>query len=149
MIAIVTALVTTSCEDSSTVGSTLIDNNIEIVVDSTYTVSGVSVANPEVRSRTVTQLLGSVNIKGFGNLSSDVVTQFISSESIDTTGITINDIDSIKLILGMRRGSFVGDSVIPMGLSVYPLKRQLESPMFSNFNPEDYYDPADCWGSAI
>ena len=149
MITIVTALVTTSCEDSSTVGSTLIDNNIEIVVDSTYTVSGVSVANPEVRSRTVTQLLGSVNIKGFGNLSSDVVTQFISSESIDTTGITINDIDSIKLILGMRRGSFVGDSVIPMGLSVYPLKRQLESPMFSNFNPEDYYDPADCWGSAI
>lgn len=142
-------LVLTSCEETSLVGGSLIENNIEIVVDSSYIVTGRSVDNPEVRSRTITQLLGSVDVDGFGTLSSDVVTQFISSETIDTAGVTVNDIDSIKLVLGMPHGSFVGDSLVPMGIEVYPLIKQLESPIYSSFDPEGYYDPSDCWGSTI
>ncbi|MCH5245650.1 MAG: DUF4270 family protein [Muribaculaceae bacterium] len=147
--AIATGLAVASCDESTIVGSSLIENDVEIVVDSTYTVSGYSVENSQVRSRTVTQLLGSINVDGFGSLSSDVVTQFISSETIDTTGVTVDDIDSVKLVLGMPHGSFVGDSVVPMGIEVYPLIKQLESPIYSNFDPEGYYDSSNCWGSTI
>ncbi len=143
------ALTLYSCEDTYNVGQSLFDNKVEIVVDSAYTISGKSILNPEVRSRTIVQLFGRINVEGFGNLSSDVVTQFISSETIDTTGLDKSSIDSINLVLGMPLGSFVGDSVIPMGLEVYPLTKQLPSPIFSSFDPKGYYDPANCWGSTI
>lgn len=139
----------TSCDDTSPVGESLIDNNVEIVVDSTFTVTGHSVVNDEVRSRTIVQLLGRIDAKGYGSLSSDVVTQFISSEKLETTGVTENSIDSIRLVLGMPKGSFVGDSVVPMGLEVYPLTKQLPSPIYSTFDPKGYYDESKKWGSAI
>lgn len=144
-----TGIFLSSCEDTSTVGESLIDNGIQIVVDSTYTLSGHSVANTQVRSRTIVQLLGSINATGYGSLTSDVVTQFISSETLDTTGIDKSDIDSIKLVLGMPLGSFVGDSIVPMGLEVYPLTKQLPSPIYSSFDPTGYYNPSVKWGSAI
>jgi len=135
-----------SCQDGvSTIGNTLVDDNTEVIIDSTYTVAGFSVRNEYVESRTITQLLGSINAKEFGDFYSDFVTQFMPAESIDTTGVSVEDIDSVRLMMFFVPGDLTGDSIVPMGLKVYPLTRQLQAPIYSNFNPQGYYDESNCW----
>lgn len=137
-----------ACDDETTsIGSSLVNDKSEVIVDSSFVVTGNSYRNEAVQSRTLTQLLGSLNAKEFGNISSDFVTQFMPAASLDTAGVKVEDIDSVKMLMFFTKGDFTGDSLVPMGLKVYPLKKQLEIPIFSNFNPADYYDESNCWTS--
>ena len=130
-----------SCDDGdSPVGPGLVQDKVSIKVDSTFTLTGTSERNAFVPSRTTTQLLGSIDAPAFGRVSSDFVTQFMPSSIVVTNGMTADDIDSLMLVMSVAKGNFIGDSIVPMGLKVYPLVRQLPSPIYSNFNPEGYYD---------
>lgn len=139
----------TGCEETSTVGSSLVKDDVEIVVDSSFTVTGYSISNERVQSRTITQLLGQIDAKGYGRLTSDVVTQFMPSNVLDTAGVTVESIDSLKLMLVVNAGAIVGDSLVPMGLKVYPLNKQLPDTIYSDFNPEGYYDKANPLGARV
>ncbi|MDD2960648.1 MAG: DUF4270 domain-containing protein [Muribaculaceae bacterium] len=137
-----------SCEEGS-VGSTISQSQIDIVMDSSFTVSGSSVGNEKIQSRTISQLLGAINADDYGILKSDFVTQFMPSLNLDTTGVTVNTIDSVQLILRIAQGNYIGDSIAPMRLSVYRLNKQLPpSPIYSDFNPVDYFSKSDLMGSA-
>lgn len=138
-----------SCDESSTIGSSIVQDKVEIVMDSSFTVSGRSITVDRVQSRTITQLIGLINAKGFGELESEVVCQFMPAASLVTEGVTADDIDSLKLVLLTSKTGFVGDSLAPMGLEVFRLNRQLPSPIYSDFNPTDYYDPSAIIGSEI
>lgn len=140
-----------SCEETSTIGSSIIEDEIEIVMDSSYIVTGKSIENNRIQSRSLTQLLGIIEAKEYGYLKSDIITQLMPTGKIDTTGVTINDIDSIKLKLYIPMGGYTGDSIVPMGVSVYRLKQNstLPSPIYSNFDPTDYYDKNDLIGTTI
>ncbi len=139
-----------SCDDvTTTVGSSLVEDRVEVVIDSSFTLTGRSVANRRVQSRTITQLLGRIEAQGYGDLSSTVVTQFMPGIALDTDRFSADNIDSVKLFMQMSNGAYVGDSVMPMGVKVYPLTQTLPSPIYSDFDPSDYYDASDCWGSAI
>lgn len=140
----------TACDDdTTTVGSTLVTDSTEIVVDSAFTVTGMSVENKSVQSRTITQLIGKLNARGYGRFSSEIVTQFMPTQNIDTTGVSLSDIDSMKLVMFFYSGDFTGDSLVPMGLQVFPLTKQLPSPIYSNFDPTGYYNPNEMWQSQI
>jgi putative lipoprotein len=135
-----------ACDDETTsIGSSLVNDKSEVIIDSSFVVTGSSYRDAAVQSRTLTQLLGSLNAKEFGNISSDFVTQFMPAARLDTAGVKVDDIDSVKMLMFFTKGDFTGDSLVPMGLKVYPLKKQLEIPIFSNFDPADYYDESNCW----
>lgn len=138
-----------ACENSNEVGTDLVTDEVSIVSDSTFTVVGKSTRSEAVVSRTVMQLLGSVDAPGYGSITSDFVTQFMPSSSMVTTDVTPETIDSLKLEMLVNTSSFVGDSLALMGLEVYPLAKQLEVPIYSNFNPQGYYDPNNCVGSLV
>ena len=145
---LVAAMAVASCDEvTSTAGSSLVQDQVEIIIDSTFTVSGKAVINDLVQSRTVLQLLGRIDAQGYGSLSSDIVCQYMPSNYVDTIGVKPDYIDSVKLVLTMFKDGFAGDSVVPMGVSVYPLTRQLTSPIYSNFNPDGYYDASRLLGS--
>lgn len=131
----------TACDESTTVGSSLVGDSVAISIDSTFTVSGRTVPTGAIRSCTVDQLIGSIEIPGYGRLTSDVVTQFISATALDTANFTAADVDSMVLYMRYSRGSFMGDSVAPMGVRVYALERRLPSPIYSDFDPSGYYNP--------
>lgn len=134
------------CDDNvSGIGSSLIDDDASIIVDSSFQLTGQPVTNTTVQSRTTNQLIGDLTAKEYGSFSSDFVSQFMSAMTIDTTGVTANDIDSVKLLMFFTAGSITGDSLVPMGLKVYPLTAQLPTPIFSDFDPTAYYDESDCW----
>ena len=143
------AVLTPSCDDSSDIGNSITQDSVAIIVDTTFTLTGQSVSNSQVLSRSVTQMIGSVDADGFGRISSDIVTQFMPSNVLDTAGIGVNDIDSLRLVMMLNLGEYTGDSVAPMGLEIYPLKRQLPSPIYSDFDPEGYYDSSERYASLI
>lgn len=138
-------------DDSTTIGSTLVDDVMtsEIVVDSTFSVTGRTVDNPVVQSRTLTQLIGRLDAKEYGSIESDFVCQFMPSMNLDTAGVTAADVDSCKLIMFMTTNDFTGDSIVPMGLEVYKLNKALPSPIYSNFSPDGYYSTSDKLGETI
>ena len=127
---LISAIALSACQDdTTTVGSSLITEQTEIIIDSTFTASGTTLLDPVVQSRTITQLLGCLDAKEFGSFKSDFVCQFLPSLSMETKGVTVEDIDSAKLIMFMVPGDFTGDSLVPMGIEVYPLTKQLPYPI--------------------
>lgn len=143
------ASIVVACGDTDSIGSSLIQTDNEIIIEDNFQLTGLSVDNSRVQSRTAMLLLGTINTGDFGNFSSDFVTQFMPVSKLDTNLVAAADIDSVKLNLLFEPGSFVGDSIIPMGLEVYRLNRSLETPIFSDFDPADYYDASGYLGSTI
>lgn len=133
----------TACDQDSDItgvpGSSMVSDRFTIVIDSSFTVSAKSVLNPRVQSRTTTQLLGAIQAPAYGTLRADFVAQLFPSNAIDTVGVTPERIDSVKLQLVFDKNGFVGDSLTPIGIEVYPLTKTLPYPIYSDFNPEGYY----------
>lgn len=139
-LAAVMGMAFTACDETSpATGGSLVTGEVEIVRDSTFTITGLPEATGAVRSSTILQLLGRYSAEGYGQFESDIVCQYMPAASLDTTGVTAERIDSVKLSLAMYRDGFAGDSVAPMGLAVYPLTKQLPSVMYSDFDPKGYY----------
>ena len=134
--------------DENEIGSSIIDDSTHIVVDSAFTVTGSSEADGKLLSRTVSQLLGVIDSPEYGTLSSDFVSEFMPVSSIDTTGVTVNDIDSLRLELLVQMGNWVGDTITPMRVNVYRLNKNLPYPIHSDFDPTGYYSKSDLLGSA-
>ena len=86
-----------SCGDeNSAIGSSIVDTNIEIVVDSSFQ-ELITVPNDSVVGRTITQLIGRISIPGYGRLETDFLTQFMPAANFDTVGV--NKLDSLILYL--------------------------------------------------
>lgn len=132
--------VLSGCGDEGTIGSSLLEDEVQIVVDSAFTLSGSSVRLENVQPRTLTQLLGNVNIPGYGRISSSVVAQFMPVVALDTAEYGVANIDSAFMNFVYYPGNFIGDSIVPMGVAVYPLTQQLPAEINTNFSPEGYFD---------
>lgn len=129
-----------ACDDNAnTIGGSLSGENVSIVIDSAFTLSGNTVRVNSINPKTSTQLLGNIAIEGFGSLSSSVVTQFLPSTVLDTANFSVENLDSIFLNLSYIKGNFIGDSIAPVGLEVYPLTKLLPDNVASDFDPQGYY----------
>ena len=147
--ALMLAVSVCSCEDNSNVGNSLSDTTISVVADSSFTVTGHSVAIPRVKARTIVQLLGEIKADNYGELTSDVVSEMMPVGSFVTDGVTEETIDRMRLVMYVTAGTgFTGDSIVPMQMSVYKLNKQLPNPIYSDFNPADYYNESDLLGTA-
>ncbi|MBO7382657.1 MAG: DUF4270 domain-containing protein [Muribaculaceae bacterium] len=139
----------TSCEEVSPLGNSLVEDQIQIVMDSSFTATGKTVDIGNVASMTATQLLGSIDAENYGKLTSDFVAQFMPAQSLETEGVSTETIDSIKLVMTIPLEGFVGDSLTPMGLDVFKLSKQLTSPIYSDFDPTGYYSKSDLIASKV
>ena len=135
-----------SCNDNN-IGQSITDTVTEVVTDSSFTVTGVTVKNTVLPARTITKLLGIISAKNYGVLTTDVVTQFMPTAYIDTVGVSVDDIDSCKFVFDIPAGGFTGDSVAPMRTTIYKLNKALPSKLASNFDPSGYYNETDILGT--
>ncbi len=138
-----------SCTDDN-IGSSITDTTSTIYEDSSFALTGTSVANTRLQARTSTQLLGKLYNPGYGTLTSDVVCQLMPANVIDTTGVL--SIDSCRLTLCISTSNsqaFTGDSLAPMRMSVYALNKQLPEQIYSDFDPTGYYSTSDLLGSTV
>ena len=123
---------------------TITDNVSSIIEDSSFVITGHSVLNDRVQMRTTTKMLGDLNAEGFGRVTASAVTMWMPAANIDTVGITAQSIDScrLKLRLPVKNG-YTGNALAPMRMEVYRLNKSLPSPIYSDFDPTDYYDSSD------
>ncbi len=135
-----------SCDESTTIGSSLLDDQVEIVVDSSFVVTGHSVELTSIRPRCIDQLLGAINLEGYGTITSSTVAQLLPTTQMDTANFKAENIDSVFFNLRYVPGAFIGDSIAPMGVTIYPLTRQLQDGISSDFDPAGYYDPNNILG---
>jgi len=138
-----------ACNDDMTNGSTIVDDEVAVYIDSLFSVRAQTVENKEIISRTILGLIGDIDDPVYGHFHSDIVAQFMPSLNLDTAGVTVEMIDSVKLQMRYEMDGFVGDSLAPMGVKVYPLTKQLPEPIYSSFVPEGYYDPNTLLGQKV
>lgn len=139
-----------SCSnDVSSIGSSLVTDKSEVTVDSAFILTGRSVATTELRARTLSQLIGTIDVRNYGSLTSDYVTQLMPAANIDTVTVDPENVDSLKLVLRFYGNTITGDSMTPMGIRVFALNRQLPSVLSSSFDPDGYYDSSKPLSSAI
>lgn len=143
----------TACEQDSDLtevpGSSLINDNFTVIIDSSFVIQSKSIINNKVQARTTTQLLGAIQAPEYGVLHADFEAQLFPSNNIDTIGVTAAEIDSIKLQLVFDKDGFVGDSLALIGMEVYPLNKALPYPIYSDFDPTGYYDASRPIGSGV
>lgn len=145
-----TAIAFAACDDTTTeIGTSLVTDRAEIIQDSAFTITARSLVGQEIMSRTTVQLIGRLDAGGYGSLSSDIVTQFMPAQNLDFTDVTSLEVDSVRMLMFIDQGAYTGDSVMPMGVNVYRLNKQLPSPIYSNFDPTGYYSEEDLMGQAL
>lgn len=132
-----------ACDDEiTTIGSSLDNSKIEVTVDSSFVyLTGKSVYSDSILGRTTDPLLGNLSVENYGDLRTGYLTQFMPTLKIDTTGVTVNTLDSIKLSLNYYNKDLYGDSLAPMVLNIYRLDKTVKSPLYTNLDPTEYYSP--------
>lgn len=134
-------------DDISQIGDEIAKNEVTIVVDSTFTVTGQSVKNDNYDPRTTTSLIGSISVPQYGDLSCSYMSQMLAAASMNIPdSITVDRVDSVKMILRMPRNAFTGDSLAPQQLSVYQLTKPLTVKADNNYDPKDYYTASSLLG---
>lgn len=140
--AIASALALVACdEDNNTIGSSLIEDQVEVVNYTASAPTGVSVRDASIQSRTIMQLLGRLSASDYGRLESEIYTQYMPAVSIDEK-YKGKKPDSTILQLAMYSTAMTGDSLVPMGVTVHKLNGPLPSPLFSDQDLSQYVDPA-------
>lgn len=138
-----------SCQDDlSSIGGSLTSGEVSIMADTiSASLPSECIYLDSFDGRNITKLLGRINVPEYGSLSCSFVSQMMCATSMNVPdSITVNDVDSMRLVLSVPRGSLTGDSLAPQQLKVYALTRQLPSDISSTFNPEGYYDPSNPLG---
>ena len=135
-----------ACDDTiTTIGSSLDASSITITVDSTFThAAGESVFTDSIIGRTTDPLLGNLTLQNYGTLGTGFLTQFMPTLNIDTAGVTEQTLDSLILFLNYYNTDLLGDSLAPMVINIYRLDRTISSPLYTNIDPREYYNPTTC-----
>jgi hypothetical protein len=128
-----------ACEDFSTLGVSLQPDGDKITVyDSIIGISASTVRVDSVYAKTMLGALGDFYDPSFGTLNAGYACEFYPSagfKGIDS--ITGGKIDSVYLHLSY---SYLGDSLAPMGLTLYPVVKSLEKNYYTNVQPETFCD---------
>lgn len=159
----------TSCEDeASKVGSSLASGEVQIALDSLiwndtqqYIYRGndsVLVNCPKIEyvteyekavdTRSTTNLLGRISVPEYGDLYCSFVSRLMCAKSLSIPdSIPVEQIDSMKMALLVKRGELTGDSLAPQQLRTFELTKSLPSDIKNTFDPAGYYDPQKPLGS--
>lgn len=135
-----------SCQDDlSSQGASLVTGEVTISVDSLeHDIPSRSVAYQGYDARSTTKLLGRINVPEYGSLKCSYLSQLYPSPQLGIPdSITAADIDSMRMIVRVPRGSLTGDSLAPQQLKVYRLNRQIPADIANNADPADFCDMSD------
>ena len=137
LISFLTILAFVGCDDDlNSVGS-----NIQPPSDSIYVTTDTiilkarTVPVDSVYARTINGVLGKYQDDIFGTIKSDYLCQFYYSDSTKFKD-NLQSIDSVKF--GIDFALFSGDSLAPMGLSVYEVTKKLPDNFYTNVDPSPY-----------
>ena len=131
----------TACEDSIGrvgLGSRPDEDKVN-VFDTTVFIGARTIEVDSLYAKTTNGLLGEFYDPTYGNIKSSYMCQFYPAVGFPyLDSIVDNRIDSVKLNVYFY--SYIGDSVAPMEISVYPVVKPLKTNYYTNTDPKDYCD---------
>lgn len=123
-------------DDLNSIGSNIQPPNDSIyVATDTLTLTAKTVPVDSVYARTINGVLGKYEDDVFGTIQSDYLCQFYYSDSTKFK-TNVESIDSVKFSIDFSQ--FSGDSLAPMGLSVYKVQKKLPENFYTNIDPKPY-----------
>ena len=163
-ISALSAIAFTACEDTLTdIGSSILPDTDHILVKSdAFEITSSTFLPERIYVRTPNPLLGQINDAQYGTVRSDYAAQMRIKPGLNLDVIENDSLwfDSSKekvfgdkldsMVLSISYRSFIGDSVIPMAVTVYELQQQLPSntdAFYSDFDIAAYAEPLSALGS--
>jgi hypothetical protein len=140
-LSLLTAFIYYACEDSSIleIGDSILpdEDKIEVFRD-TIPITLRTVKTDSIYAKAINATLGEYYDPTFGILNAGFACQFYPSIRFQNLDNLIDGkIDSIYLDIYY---SYMGDSLAPMELTVYPVNKQLEKNYYTTVNPEQFAD---------
>lgn len=140
-IALLAAVFAACDDDMGTVGNSIRPNpdDILVEVDTIFNIKAATVAMDSVYARTTYGLIGEYKDPIFGTIKSDYLCELYCPDTMSFLGGNRKDlisIDSVQFNIGFA--SFWGDSISPMGMSVYEVNNPLERNYYTNVDPSKY-----------
>ncbi|NDV68921.1 DUF4270 domain-containing protein [Dysgonomonas sp. 25] len=120
-------------------------DDINLEVDTFY-VTAETVMWDSIYARTTNALVGEYDDPVFGQIKSDYLCEFFCPKTTYFSD-KLTRIDSVYLKVYTH--GFVGDSLSPMGLSVYMANQNLNRDFYTNVNPADYCDLTEVMGRSV
>ncbi|MDE5551679.1 MAG: DUF4270 domain-containing protein, partial [Muribaculaceae bacterium] len=148
-VALTMAALSACSDDVNPIGGSIADSQVSIYVDSSYYNLHARVVDAmNIDARSTFNILGHIKVPEYGELSASYVARLMSAGEMNIPdSITVNMVDSMRVVFEVPRRSVVGDTLAPQQLTVYRLNRQLPDNITSDFNPEGYYNPQEPVGS--
>jgi len=115
------------------------DSDKVSVFDATFNFSSRTIVVDSIYAKTPYGLLGEFYDPSYGSIKSSFISQYypaIGFAYLDS--IVDNRIDSVRL--NLYYSSYIGDSLAPMQVTVYPVIKPLTENYYTNANPSDYCD---------
>ncbi|MDR0768484.1 MAG: DUF4270 domain-containing protein [Dysgonamonadaceae bacterium] len=140
-LSLLTSFIYLSCEDSfvSEIGTGIMpdEDNID-VFDTVIPITLQTVEVDSIYAKTINGSLGEYYDPTFGSLNAGFACQFYPSVGFDNIqNLVDNQVDSIFLDIYY---SYIGDSLTPMELTVYPIDKPLEKNYYTSVDPERFVD---------
>jgi hypothetical protein len=108
------------------------------VFDTTLQIEARTIQVDSIYAKTINGLLGEYYDPSYGTMKGSYICQYYPSIGFFyLDSIVDNKIDSVQLNISY---SFLGDSLAPMELTVYPVIKQLDKHYYTNTDPDDYCD---------
>lgn len=158
-----------ACEDNvPTVGSDLASNEVQIALDSLIwngtdqyihrgdnqllvecpKISYYTIYDDSIDARSTNNLIGRISVPEYGDLRCSFVSRMMCASKLAIPdSIPIENVDSMKLLLNIKRGDLTGDSLAPQQLKVYELTKSLPLDIDNRFDPTGYYDQSSLLGT--
>jgi hypothetical protein len=117
------------------------EDDKSIIYTDTFMLNASTISLDSVYAKSAYGLLGEFYDPLYGNLKSDYICQFYASEGFQFRQTPIEGkIDSVDLEIYYGRGDWIGDTLAPMQVKVFPIVKQLERNFYTHVNPQDYAD---------
>ncbi len=130
-----------ACEDSvSDVGMGILpdEDKIGVYTDTVY-VEASTIKLDSIYANTIYGMLGEFYDPTYGNLKSGYLCQFYAP-TVNTFSDSIIDARIDSIFLAVSYASYLGDSLVPMEASVYPITKALDNHYYTNVSPAEYCD---------
>jgi len=134
-------IIFSACDDSiGRVGLGILPEEDKIsVFDTTVIVDARTIEVDSIYAKTTNGLLGDFYDPTYGNIKSSYICQYYPSVGFTyLDSIVNNKIDSVRL--NVYYTSYLGDSLAPMEVTVYPVVKPLDKNYYTNADPANYCD---------
>ena len=146
-LSLLTAFISFSCEDStvSEIGISIMPDGDKIqMYENTVPIALKTIKVDSIYAKTINGSLGEYFDPTFGTLNSGFACQFFPAIGFDSTRFIMDmvggKIDSAFLYMTY---TYMGDSLAPMGLTVFPINKPLEKNYYTSVNPQEFADMAN------